>query len=263
MSTPGPGRPCSPTSRQTPRCTARRCPAIWAATRRSRRRARRPLARRAWPRPSSTRGAGRWRSRRPTGRIPSTSGERIGIMSSQMVDYNNPYATDNAYPGQLMWIDFNSTASAMSNNGLQVPVKGTAYGYVATGDTKKAAGFPNWSADGNTIVYVSAACPNPGQSNPSGPAGSGCGTQDGRLATRARRHLPGSLQQQGGWHGDRRCRARPVRRWTSTTRRSRPTRASWRTRRSPAPATCTRTSRPSCTSPHSVTRRAPARTRRR
>ncbi|MES1208215.1 MAG: hypothetical protein ABUS79_19945, partial [Pseudomonadota bacterium] len=114
---------------------------------------------------------------------PATSGERIGIMSSQMVDFNSPYSQDDAYPGQLMWIDFNSTASAMSNNGLQVPVKGTAYGYLATGDTKKAAGFPNWSADGNTVVYVSAVCPNPGQSNPSGPAGTGCGPQDGRLAT--------------------------------------------------------------------------------
>ncbi len=117
---------------------------------------------------------------------PATSGERIGIMASQMVDFNNPYATNNAAPGQLMWIDFNSTATAMANNGLQVPVKGTAYGYLSTGDTtppKRAAGFPNWSADGNTVVYVSAVCPNPGQSNSSGPAGQGCGTQDGRLGT--------------------------------------------------------------------------------
>jgi hypothetical protein len=112
---------------------------------------------------------------------PATSGERIGIMSSQMVDFTSPWSTDDATPGKLMWIDFNSTASTMTN-GLSVPVSGTAYGYIATGD-KNAAGFPNWSADGNTIVYVSAACPNPGQSNPSGPAGSGCGTQDGRLAT--------------------------------------------------------------------------------
>ncbi len=112
---------------------------------------------------------------------PATSGERIGIMSSQMVDFNNPYATDNAYPGKLMWIDFNSTAS-MTNNGLPVPAKGTAYGYLATGD-KNAAGFPDWSADGNTVVYVSAACPNPGQSNAGGSPGLGCGTQDGHLAT--------------------------------------------------------------------------------
>ncbi|HVT07578.1 MAG TPA: hypothetical protein VHO67_08975 [Polyangia bacterium] len=117
---------------------------------------------------------------------PATSGERIGIMASQMVDFNNPYAQDNASPGQLMWIDFNSTATSMANNGLQVPVKGTAYGYLSTGDTtppKKAAGFPNWSADGNTVVYVSAACPNPGQSNPNGTVGQGCGSQDGRLAS--------------------------------------------------------------------------------
>ncbi len=109
-------------------------------------------------------------------------GERIAIMASQMVDYTNPYATDDAYPGKLMWIDLTSTDTMMANNGLMVPTQGTAYGYIATGD-KNAAGFPNWSVDGNTIVYVSAACPNPGQSNPSGPAGQGCGTQDGRLAT--------------------------------------------------------------------------------
>ena len=114
---------------------------------------------------------------------PVTPVERIGIMSSQMVDFNNPYATDDAYPGKLMWIDFTSTATSMATNGLQVPVANTAYGYLQTTGDKNAAGFPNWSADGSTIVYVSAACPNPGTSNPSGPAGTGCGTQDGRLAT--------------------------------------------------------------------------------
>ncbi len=112
---------------------------------------------------------------------PATSGERIGIMSSQMVDFNSPYSTDDAYPGKLMWIDFDSTAAMTASNGLQLPVNGSAYDYLATGD-KNAAGFPNWSADGSTVVYVSAACPNPGQSNLGGPASSGCGTQDGHLA---------------------------------------------------------------------------------
>ena len=113
---------------------------------------------------------------------PATSGERIGIMSSQMVDFNSPYSTDDAYPGRLMWIDFDSAAAMTANNGSQVPVNGSAYGYLATGD-KNAAGFPNWSADGSTVVYVSAACPNPGQSNVGGSVGLGCGTQDGHLAT--------------------------------------------------------------------------------
>lgn len=113
---------------------------------------------------------------------PATTGERIGIMSSQMVSFTSPYSTDDAQPGKLMWIDFNSTAAMMSTNGLQVPVSGTAYGYLATGDTH-AAGFPNWSADGNTVLYVSAACPNPGSANNSNTVGQGCGTQDGRLAT--------------------------------------------------------------------------------
>ena len=43
-----------------------------------------------------------------------------------------------------------------------------------TGDPHPAAAFPTWSHDGKSIVYVSVACPNPGQQN-------GCGTQDGRL----------------------------------------------------------------------------------
>lgn len=107
---------------------------------------------------------------------PSQMGERIAITSSQMVDFTNPYATDNYAAGKLMWIDVTQMASMKANNGLMIPVQGTSYGYLArTGDPHPAAGFPNWSADGNTVVYVSAACPNP---NPSGT----CGTQDGRLA---------------------------------------------------------------------------------
>jgi Tol biopolymer transport system component len=112
------------------------------------------------------------------------TGERIGIMASQMLDYNNPYATDDTQAGKLMWLDFGSTATMMAQNGLQVPVMGTAYGYLArTGDPNPAAGFPNWSADGKTVVYVSAACPQPGTANNNNMAGVGCGTQDGRLAT--------------------------------------------------------------------------------
>lgn len=108
---------------------------------------------------------------------PATAGERIGIMASQMVDFTAPWTTTDITAGKLMWIDFNSTAS-MTTNGQPVPVLNSAYGYLArTGDPNPAAGFPNWSADGNTVVYVSAACPNPGTAN------TGCGTQDGRLAT--------------------------------------------------------------------------------
>jgi hypothetical protein len=106
----------------------------------------------------------------------SPTGERIAITSSQMVDFTNPWNQDNYSAGKLMWIDLNQMASMKATTGLMVPVPGTAYGYLArTGDPNPAAGFPNWSADGNTVVYVSAACPNP---SPSG----NCGTQDGRLA---------------------------------------------------------------------------------
>ena len=106
----------------------------------------------------------------------SPTGERIAITSSQMVDFTNPWNQDNYSAGKLMWIDLNQMVSMKATTGLMVPVLGTAYGYLArTGDPNPAAGFPNWSADGNTVVYVSAACPNP---SPSG----NCGTQDGRLA---------------------------------------------------------------------------------
>ncbi len=107
---------------------------------------------------------------------PSQAGERIAITSSQMVDFTNPYSTDNYAAGQLMWIDVTQMASMKANNGLMIPVPGTSYGYLArTGDSRPAAGFPNWSPDGNTVVYVSAVCPNPSP-------GGACGTQDGRLA---------------------------------------------------------------------------------
>lgn len=115
--------------------------------------------------------------------VTGMTGERIGIMSSQMTDWTQPWATDDTQPGQLIWIDFNSTASMMANSGVQVPVTGTAYGVLARTGDKGAAGFPNWSADGNTVVYVSAACPQPGTANNSNVVGVGCGTQDGRLAT--------------------------------------------------------------------------------
>ena len=114
--------------------------------------------------------------------VTGMTGERIGIMSSQMTDWTQPWMTDDTQPGKLIWIDFNSTANMMVNSGVQIPVEGTAYGVLPTGD-KNAQGFPNWSADGNTVVYVSAACPQPGTANNSNMVGVGCGTQDGRLAT--------------------------------------------------------------------------------
>jgi hypothetical protein len=106
---------------------------------------------------------------------PSMMGERIAITSSQMLDFTQPWTQYDYEPGKLMWLDMNNPAT-MVTNGLSVPVPGTAYGYLArTGDPNPAAGFPNWSHDGNNVVYVSAACPNPN-------ANGNCGTQDGRLA---------------------------------------------------------------------------------
>jgi Tol biopolymer transport system component len=114
--------------------------------------------------------------------VTGATGERIGIMTSQMQDWTQPWATDDTYAGKLIWIDFNSTANMMANSGVMIPVSGTAYGQLPTGD-KNAQGFPSWSEDGNTVVYVSAACPQPGTANNSNMVNVGCGTQDGRLAT--------------------------------------------------------------------------------
>ncbi len=108
---------------------------------------------------------------------PSTAGERIAIMSNQMLDFTNPSASYNYEPGRLMWIDLNSTASTVFSSYLALPTQGAAYGYLErAGDPNPAAGFPDWSRDGSTIVYVSTQCMNT-------TSGSGnCGTQDGRLA---------------------------------------------------------------------------------
>ena len=80
----------------------------------------------------------------------------------------------NWQPGRLAWVDLNSTATT-TTNGQTNPTPNAAFGFLdRTGDPHPAAAFPTWSHDGKSIVYVSVACPNPGQQN-------GCGTQDGRL----------------------------------------------------------------------------------
>lgn len=100
--------------------------------------------------------------------------DKIGIISTQMKDWTQPWSSQNWQPGRLAWVNLQSTATTTSN-GLTVPMQGAAYDYLArTGDPNPAAAFPTWSHDGSSIVYVSVACPNPGQQN-------GCGTQDGRL----------------------------------------------------------------------------------
>jgi hypothetical protein len=95
-------------------------------------------------------------------------GERIAIMASQLAaaDTVAPWNQDDKLPGNLVWIDTQSTAITM-NNGQPWPTQGTAYGYMQhTGDLGGVA-FPTWSNDGNTIVYASSA--------------GGTGDQDGRL----------------------------------------------------------------------------------
>jgi WD40-like Beta Propeller Repeat len=104
-------------------------------------------------------------------------GERMAIIATQVQDITMPWGPPvgpNWQPGRLAWVDLRSTATT-TTNGQTNPTRGVAWDYLArTGDPHPAAAFPTWSRDGASIVYVSVACPNPGQQN-------GCGTQDGRL----------------------------------------------------------------------------------
>jgi hypothetical protein len=104
-----------------------------------------------------------------------TSSEKLAVIATQVQDITTPWGqgSPNWQPGRLAWVDLQSKATTTTNGQIN-PARGVAFDYLTrTGDTKAAA-FPTWSRDGNTIVYVSVACPSPGVQN-------GCGTQDGRL----------------------------------------------------------------------------------
>jgi hypothetical protein len=106
------------------------------------------------------------------------SGERIAIVATQVQDIKMPWGPPvgpNWQPGRLAWVDIRSRATMMTGRQMD-PQQGIAFDYLATkGDPNPAAAFPTWSHDGNTIVYVSVSCPDPGHMD-------GCGTLDGRLA---------------------------------------------------------------------------------
>ena len=106
------------------------------------------------------------------------SGERIAIISTQVQDITMPWGPPvgpNWQPGRLAWVDVRSTATMMTGRQSD-PKQGEAFGFLArNGDPHPAAAFPTWSHDGESIVYVSVACPDPGHMD-------GCGTLDGRLA---------------------------------------------------------------------------------
>ncbi|HXU06153.1 MAG TPA: hypothetical protein VN903_34600, partial [Polyangia bacterium] len=102
--------------------------------------------------------------------------DKVAIIATQVQDITMPWGQNspNWQPGRLAWVDLKSTATT-TTNGQVNPTLNTAFGFLQrTGDPNPAAAFPTWSHDGNSIVYVSVACPSPGQQN-------GCGTQDGRL----------------------------------------------------------------------------------
>jgi hypothetical protein len=104
-----------------------------------------------------------------------SSGDQIAIVAPQLQpsDLTTPWNTDDFAPGNLVWVDTESTSDTPTN-GVPLPTRGTAFDYMKhTGDLGGVA-FPTWSNDGNTIVYASTV---------GGCAGQGCtpGDQDGRL----------------------------------------------------------------------------------
>jgi hypothetical protein len=104
-----------------------------------------------------------------------SAGDQIAIVAAQLPisDLTSPWNTDDFQPGNLVWVDTESTAETPTN-GVPIPTRGTAFDYMQhTGDLGGVA-FPTWSNDGNTIVYASTV---------GGCASHGCtpGDQDGRL----------------------------------------------------------------------------------
>jgi hypothetical protein len=104
-----------------------------------------------------------------------STGDQIAIVAAQIPasDLTMPWTTDDYQPGNLVWVDTESSAVTM-NNGQPFPTRGAAFDYMQhTGDLGGVA-FPTWSNDGTTIVY---------SSTPGGCSGQGCtpGDQDGRL----------------------------------------------------------------------------------
>ena len=105
-----------------------------------------------------------------------SAGDQIAIIAAQLPtsDLTMPWNTDDFAPGNLVWLNTESTAGT-TTNGVPIPLRGTAFDYMQhTGDLGGVA-FPTWSHDGNTIVYAST----PGGCT----GGNGCtpGDQDGRL----------------------------------------------------------------------------------
>ena len=105
-----------------------------------------------------------------------SAGDQIAIIAAQLPtsDLTSPWNTDDFAPGNLVWLDTESTADTTSN-GLPLPTRGTAFDYMKhTGDLGGVA-FPTWSNDGNTIVYASTlgGCTGGESCTP--------GDQDGRL----------------------------------------------------------------------------------
>jgi len=104
-----------------------------------------------------------------------STGDQIAIVAAQIPasDLTMPWTTDDYQPGNLVWVDTESSA-VTTNNGQPFPTRGTAFDYIQhTGDLGGVA-FPTWSNDGTTIVY---------SSTPGGCSGQNCtpGDQDGRL----------------------------------------------------------------------------------
>ena len=112
----------------------------------------------------------------------SDGSQRMAVMVSQLPDPSQPWSQSDKAPGQLVWLDLNSTATGMTN-GVPVPTSGTAWGILQHGGDHGSAAFPTWSNDGNTIVYSSSTYPSTFVLNNNDCNPSGCATPDldGRL----------------------------------------------------------------------------------
>ena len=90
----------------------------------------------------------------------------------------------NWQPGRLAWVDLEVDGDDDDQRPDQSRRAATAFDYMQhTGDPHPAAAFPTWSHDGNTIVYVSVACPNPGQRTAAARR-TGASTRAPRISTR-------------------------------------------------------------------------------
>jgi hypothetical protein len=107
--------------------------------------------------------------------------QRKAIMVTQLPDASMPWSQSDKAPGQLIWLDTNSTATTMIN-GVPVPTQNTAWGVLSHSGDRGGAAFPTWSNDGANLVYSSSTYPSDWSvANNNSPSNAQPPDQDGRL----------------------------------------------------------------------------------